>query len=263
MRSALIIFAKVPVPGEVKTRLTPDIKAREAADLYGAFLRDLLARFARLGVDTRLYLAPAAAAPPLDPAPRTKDLPDDLGPRTKDLPLDPALRTTDLPDNLVPDGVTVHAQRGRDLGERLARAFFEAFGAGYDRVVITGSDHPTLPNEFVEHAFDSLAHPKSVVLGPADDGGYYLIGMNDYFPELFRQMVYSRADVLRQTLARLPSAEIHVTILPPWYDIDTIGDLCRLAAELDTEPEVHSCTRQVMARLSERYPWIRQGVDEG
>ncbi len=234
MSSALIVFAKVPEAGRVKTRLTPDLDETEAADLYAAFLRDLLARYAGRGVDTRLYLAP-----------RETDL------------------RTGILKGVVPDAVSMHAQAGRDLGERMARAFLESFAAGYDRLVITGSDHPTLPGPFLDYAFESLSRPKSIVFGPAEDGGFYLLGMNDFYPELFRNMEYSHADVFSETLDRLPESEINVTILPYWYDVDTPEDLPRLAAELEAEPEVNPHTRSVLRRLAERHPWITLNGNAG
>lgn len=223
MKSALIVFAKAPVAGRVKTRLTPEITEAEAADLYEAFLRDLLERFVRLDVHVRVYVAGHPA---------------------------------DLSDDLVPTNVEIFRQEGSGLGERMGRAFIDAFAAGYDRVILTGSDHPTLPSEFIEYAFAALAPRRAVVLGPADDGGYYLLGMNDFLPQLFEGMEYSHADVLTDTLERLPAAEIDVTILPTWYDVDTPRDLRRLAAELAAEGEVHTRTREVLSRLAEHHSWI-------
>ncbi len=225
MSAAVIVFAKVPVAGRVKTRLLPELADDEAADLYTAFLRDTLTQCAGLKADVRLYLAPSEAA---------------------------------LDTSIVPDGVSLHEQAGDDLGKRMAQAFLETFAAGYERVTIIGSDHPTLPRAFLQHAFDSLNDFRSFVIGPAEDGGYYLLGMNDFIPDIFRDMEYSHADVFRQTLETLPPTGIDITILPMWYDVDTPDDIARLAAEPTMKPDQIPHTRRVLTYLSECHPWIRR-----
>jgi len=226
MKTAVIVFAKVPAPGLVKTRLTPPLDKDEAADLYAAFLQDALAQYARLEADVRLYLASSGS---------------------------------DLKKYIIPEGVSLHEQIGGDLGARMARAFVETFAAGYERVVILGTDHPTLPSAFIEFAFESLLSGRAVVIGPADDGGYYLLGMNDLIPELFLKMEYSHGEVFQQTLERIPSKGVDVTILPVWYDIDTPDDVLRLASELTSDSASIRHTRRVLLHLAERHPWL-QGV---
>jgi rSAM/selenodomain-associated transferase 1 len=218
---ALIVFAKAPEPGTVKTRLTGLLTDDEAARLYDAFLRDSLDAYDRLAAAVRLYLTPSSG---------------------------------DLPDGLVPDGVTRHTQRGDGLGERMLNAFVETFLAGFERVVVIGTDHPTLPLAFVERAFDELADPLTTVLGPSDDGGYYLLGMNEVYPQLFQGMAYSHPDVFADTLQRAHSTAASVSILPPWYDVDTPDALRRLAADLEAGGEGARKTREVMAVLREKYP---------
>ena len=218
-RAALLVFAKAPVPGTVKTRLTGLLTEAEAAELYEAFLRDSLDAYRTLSVDVRLYLAGDAEA---------------------------------LPPDLVPDGVTLHAQRGDGLGARMAAAFAETFVAGYGRVAIIGTDHPTLPLAFVARAFDELDAPLHVVIGPSDDGGFYLLGMTDLHPGLLDGMTYSHGAVFEQTLARAQRLAAQTAILPPWYDVDTPEALRRLGADLAAaeggEPAA-PCTRRVLARL--------------
>lgn len=217
---ALIVFAKAPEPGAVKTRLTGLLSDGEAARLYDAFLRDGLDAYARLGVAVRLFLTPSSG---------------------------------DLPDDLVPDGVTLHTQRGDGLGARMLNAFVETFLAGFGRVVIIGTDHPTLPPAFVERAFEELAAPFTTVLGPSDDGGYYLLGMNEVYPQLFQGMAYSHPDVFADTLERAHATPASVSILPLWYDVDTPDALRRLAADLAAEGAGARRTREVMAVLREKY----------
>lgn len=221
MSDALIVFAKVPAPGAVKTRLCPPLTPAGAADLYAAMLADALAQYATLGPAVRLYLAPADAA---------------------------------LPDGLVPPGVTVHAQAGADLGARMLRAFAETFHAGHARAVVVGTDHPTLPDAFVRLAFDHLDAPRTLTLGPSDDGGYYLLGLRDLAPGLFAGMTWSHAGVLAATLDRAAAADLAVTLLPPWYDVDAAADLGRLRADLAADPAVAPRTRAVLARLGGETP---------
>lgn len=223
-RAALLVFARLPVPGEVKTRLLPALSGEEAARLYDAFLRDALDQYRALGADLRLYLAP-----PADP----------------------------IPPDLAPDGVQVLVQHGPDLGARLLRAFVESFAAGYERLVVVGTDHPTLPAAFVEAAFDALAEPLSVCIGPSDDGGYYLLGMNELYPQLFQGMRFSRPDVFDETMARAAQTNAALTVLPPWYDVDTPATLLRLAQELASMPDPPPRTREAVARLADEHAWLR------
>ena len=200
MKDALIVFAKAPVPGEVKTRLTSVLTEKEAARLYAAFLCDALDQYAALEADVRLYWGS-----PLDA----------------------------VPSDLVPTDVQMFEQQGEGLGARMQRAFLETFAAGYERVVIIGTDHPTLPSAFVEEAFRALHEPLSVAIGPSEDGGYYLLGMNEFYPQLFAGMQYSHADVFKETLARAEKTSSALTVLPPWYDVDTPEALRRLRADLE------------------------------
>ncbi len=223
-RSALIVFAKVPEPGRVKTRLSPPLDPAEAADLYGAFLHDALDRYARLGAApdgpaVRLYLGGGDGR---------------------------------VPDGLVPPGVTVHPQRGDGLGERMLRAFVETFAAGHDRAVVVGTDHPTLPPAFFALAFDALDDPLTAVLGPSDDGGYYLLGLNDIVPDLF-DMAYSHPDVFQDTLDRVMEVDLTPVVLPAHYDVDDRAALARLAREWRDGADVGPQTDRMLRTLTERY----------
>ncbi len=198
-RSALLVFAKSPEAGRVKTRLTPPLTPEEAAALADAFLLDALDAYVAPGafdeeVAVRLYLDGHAGA--------------------LDLPV----------------GLSVHAQRGDGLGARMRRAFVETFAAGYERIAVVGTDHPTLPVPFVGLAFEALAEPLTAVLGPSDDGGYYLLGLNELYPSLF-DMAYGHGGVFDETLRRASARARHVTVLPPWYDVDDAASLRRLVAD--------------------------------
>ncbi len=195
--AAVVVLAKRPVPGRVKTRLCPPLAPADAAALADAFLADTLARLAAptprvTGRRVRLYL--------------------------------------DQPDGFVaPDGVTLHRQADGGLGTRMLRAVVESAAAGARRIVVVGTDSPTLPAAFVDLALDALAEPRTVVLGPTPDGGYYLIGVNDIVPSLFA-MDYSHSGVFAETLARAADAGLAPVVLPEVPDVDDGADLDTLVA---------------------------------
>ena len=228
MSAAVVVFAKPPVPGQVKTRLTPPLSPEDAARLYGAFLKDALDRYQGLGVTLRLYLA-------LDESPGSGM---------------PA-RQGDMYAQWV--GENVFRQRGAGLGERMQQAFEETFAAGRRRVILIGTDHPTLPSEWIQEGFSLLGRQGAVVLGPTGDGGFYLIGMNESFPEIFEGMTYSHEAVFEQTAARVASCGASLQTLPQWYDVDTFDDLKRLVADMRRESAGAMRTRAMLQHLSERY----------
>ena len=221
MDSALIVFAKPPVPGSVKTRLASMLSEEEAARLYGAFVRDTLLQYATLGVHVRLYWAGDTAM---------------------------------LPSWLDVGSASVHSQKGRGLGARIRTAFAESFDAGYKRLVIAGTDSPTLPIDYVRDAFTALKMSRSVVLGPCEDGGFYLLGMRSMHEILFRGMRYSQPDVFMQTFARAVSIAARITVLPSWYDVDTPDTLKRLFLDVAKERQRVLHTADVLENLSSRYP---------
>ncbi|MBT8402118.1 MAG: TIGR04282 family arsenosugar biosynthesis glycosyltransferase [Rhodothermia bacterium] len=219
-RTCLIVFAKPPEEGRVKTRLSPTLTPREAADLYRCFLYDSLAQYDRFGRPARLYLSEG-------------DVPNDL------------------PEMAVE--TSIHRQEGDGLGSRMANAFLESFAAGFNASVIIGTDHPTLPDEFLQLAFDALAEPMQVVIGPSEDGGYYLLGMNHFFPVIFQDMEYSHPDVFGQTIERLLGTDAGITVLPAWYDVDTPEELERLQSHLLDDPKAAPRTTRFLEELSTRH----------
>jgi len=207
----LLLFTKPAREGRVKTRLIGDLTAREAALLHAAFLDDLLARLSA----GRFALRLAWAVEPGE----------------------------ELPAGPVP-GVR---QRGADLGERLFVALQEAAvpadGEPAAAVMALGSDHPTLPLALVEGAFAALEGGAPVALGPAEDGGYYLIGLRAEAIDrhLFAAIDWSTERVLAQTLDRCRELGHEPFLLPRAADVDTPADLARLAARLATDD--HGCPR--------------------
>lgn len=186
--AVLGVFAKWPEPGRVKTRLglAADVAARAAE----AFLRDTLGRGSAVAARRVVVFAPADAA--------------------------------DRFAGLVPPGWSCESQADGDLGDRLA-AFFQRHLPTGEAVVAIGSDSPTLPIGYVGQAV-ALLGDADVVLGPACDGGYYLVGVRGELPPLFDGIDWSTASVLAQTVAALSEPRWRVRLLPPWYDVDTPAD---------------------------------------
>lgn len=205
-RRAILIMAKQPIPGASKTRLQPAVSADEAADLARCFLLDAveLCRDAAAGMpdtEVRVAGAPATAGPYFA--------------------------------ELVP-GVGFVAQLGDDLSDRLDHVLTEAIGEGFDQAVAINSDSPTMPAALLLQAFDHLDRPDvDVVLGPAEDGGYYLIGWKRPNDRLVRSVEMSTPTVLADTLAIAAEEGLTVELLTPWYDVDEPVDLERLRADLD------------------------------
>lgn len=220
MNQALIVFAKVPEAGKVKTRLTPPLSPEDAAELYGAFLSDALEGYARLDCDVHVYLGADS-------------------PLRRDYPL--------LAD--------ANIQEGAGLGPRMLHAFSDMFSAGYDRVCIIGTDHPTLPTDYIESAFDELAD-YDVTIGPSLDGGFYLLAMKQIQSGLFANMTYSHPDVFDNTLERAHIGDLDVHILPEWYDVDDASSLTRLEADLQGSNSELRHTRRAMASLVVKYPHV-------
>jgi hypothetical protein len=199
--SAVAIMAKAPRPGEVKTRLSPPLSAGDAAELYRCFLLDKIEQ-----VRTLTTARPAIAYTP----------PDGRG----------------FFEGVAPDFLLV-PQRGQDLGARLANSLEHLFTLGHTAVFAIDSDTPTLPTAFLERALDLIATPGiDLVLGPSEDGGYYLIGLRALCRELFEDMPWSTAQVVPETFRRAEGKGLKVAALPPWFDIDTPKDLAHLEASL-------------------------------
>ena len=205
MKTCVIVFAKNPVPNQVKTRLVPTLSPEQAAALYTAFLTDWCETLGKLpGVDLIIAYTPAEAQ---------LDLQALLG-----------------------DGVIYIPQIGNGLGERLTSATQWAAEHGYTKILLVGSDSPTLPISYISQAL-TLLDSRDITIGPSTDGGYYLIGFSAVnvamtVPSVFEDIVWSTASVFRQTLGRIRSLKAKVGLLPPWYDIDTAEDLAFLYAHI-------------------------------
>jgi hypothetical protein len=201
MPVAVAIMAKAPRLGEVKTRLCPPLSPAEAAALYRCFLLDKIEQVRALK-----EAHPAVAYTP----PEGRAIFEELAP-----------------------GFTLVLQRGADLGTRLANTLAQLLDNGHPAAVAVDSDTPTLPSAFLQQAVDLIMRPgPDVVLGPSDDGGYYLIGVRAVRRELFDGIPWSTPSVLAETLHRAAAAGLTTACLPAWFDVDTPDDLERLRASL-------------------------------
>ena len=191
--NCIIVFAKNPIPNEVKTRLIPFLSAESAASLYRAFLVDWCSALRKIST-AHLVIAYTP--------------PDSL------IPL----------QNLIGGDAIFIPQVGLNLGERLISGARWARNQGYSKYLFVGSDSPTLPVPYVERAFNLLEYC-DVAIGPSVDGGYYLIGFSAQgaslaIPKVFQGITWSTDIVLRQTLEKIKSANARLGLLPPWYDVD-------------------------------------------
>lgn len=197
--SALVIFAKAPVAGQVKTRLCPPLTPDEAATLHGSFVLDTLeqtkAAIGKLKLPLVRYLACA-----------------------------PSSTLVFFKIMKERQGVELIEQVGEDLGARMHQAFETMFVRGYKRVIIVGTDVPSLPLDHYKQAL-SLLDRNDLVLGPAFDGGYYLIGMTKPAPSLFDQIPWSNDRVFALTREKADALGFSTGLIPAWRDIDTIDDL--------------------------------------
>ena len=198
MAACIIVFVKNPVPGQVKTRLTPYLSPEQAASLYQAFLVDWCNTLSSIPTAHRVI----AYTPP-----------EGLS----------ALQA------LIGEDPVYIPQVGASLGERLIAAARWACDQGYAKFLFVGSDSPTLPVQYVEHALD-LLESRDIVIGPSVDGGYYLIGFSKHgaslsIPTVFEEIAWSTEVVFRQTLGKIQKINAQLGLLPPWYDVDTSAGL--------------------------------------
>ncbi|MBI5287339.1 MAG: TIGR04282 family arsenosugar biosynthesis glycosyltransferase [Deltaproteobacteria bacterium] len=227
---ALVVMVKAPIPGEVKTRLIPPLTPEDAVGLYRCFIEDTLLRVSTFTL------------PPTSPhkggrekVSKEEGLPIFVAytPPDKEAIIKEVVSSIPLVngvEGLIP-------QIGEDLGERLFNTFQRLFSMGYKKVAIIGSDSPDIPLEYIEKTFCDLEEGR-IVLGPSEDGGYYLIGMslgtelNSVPKAIFKDIPWGTAQVLEETLKKIKEAHIEVTILPTWYDVDNPHDIKKLQLEI-------------------------------
>jgi len=198
----LIIFARNPEKGKVKSRLAKDIGEDQALGVYHKLLNYTKEITKKLNCDKAVYYSEY-------------------------------VDHNDLWDNMIYDK---HLQQGADLGERMQDAFSRAFAEGKKRVIIIGSDCMELESYMIKEAF-AVLDSNDVVLGPARDGGYYLLGMKSFLPTLFEEKPWSSPDLLMDTILDLKKMNASYYLLKTLNDIDTIDDLHQLSKFQEQKPE--------------------------
>jgi hypothetical protein len=198
-------MAKAPRVGEAKTRLVPPLSAREAAGLSGCFIRDasenIAAAAQHAAIDRYIAYSPPGAEAEFAA--------------------------------LAPTGTGLLASRRGGLGASLCDAAEDLLTAGYGAACLINSDSPTLPTALLVDAARALLRSGDrIVLGPAEDGGYYLIGLKQAHARLFDDIAWSTPLVFEQTLERAREIGLEPVVLPMWYDVDDVESLRRLGAEL-------------------------------
>jgi len=196
--NAVILFARDPILGQVKTRLNSFLDDETILKLYKCFLEDSLAKIQQVGnADCFVGISHE--------------------------------NNSGFFNKLESFGMTLFSQQGKDLGDKMRRAFIDRFMQGYNKVVIIGSDSPSLPVSYIDKALDS---ERDLVLGPSIDGGYYLIAMRGKVFEVFSGVDWGTDKVLYETLQRVKEGSFSFDLLPVWYDVDLPEDLKFLKTHL-------------------------------
>ncbi len=193
--NAVIVFAKYPVQGKVKTRLGLTLSPEFAADFYKLMAEhtfEVCLALPENDYDLHLFYTGDAEEGPIR--------------------------------NWVNGRFHLHLQKGKDLGERMKNSFRILFNDGYQKVIITGTDCPEIDTALIVKSFENLAM-NNIVLGPSNDGGYYLLGMDKFYPYLFDDIKWSSEQVLSETIMKAGRENLSRFILPELIDIDTEEDL--------------------------------------
>lgn len=206
----------------MKTRLAAVVGDHRAAELYHEFIATVIARVGKNADQKTLWFAPSECGAVFS--------------------------------ELAGDDWQVHPQSEGDLGRRMQQMFESELSVQGCQCVLLGTDSPNLPTDYVERAFAALLSAR-LVLGPADDGGYYLIGACGEVPPVFDEMPFSTPRLWDATISRLAEMRwregIDYVVLPPWYDIDTADDLARLRSDLEQPPDVDD---PILRHLYEKLP---------
>ena len=197
--NALILFARDPILGKVKTRLSPFLEEDVILKLYTCFLQDSLYNIRQVeNVDRFVGVAPS--------------------------------NESGFFTGMLGSDIRMFVQEGENLGDKMRGAIQDRFAEGYERVVIIGSDSPSLP---VSYIYRAVGSDKDMVLGPSTDGGYYLIGMRGKVVEVFKDVTWGTETVLQETCEHLVQNGASLELLPVWYDVDTPEDLKFFKTHLD------------------------------
>jgi len=215
----LIIMAKEPKVGRTKTRLCPPLSPVEAARLYEALLRDSIAFASSLeGIDLAIAVTPA--------------------------------ESTGYFERISPPGTLLLPIECVDIGDCLTQVLGKCLTLDYPKVLAFNADGPSVPPQYI-HSAVHLLDKNDVVLGPSEDGGYYLVGIKQLYPQIFTDIAWSTPQVLAQTMDKIEAHGLRTGLLPTWYDVDNGAGLARLQDELEALPIdrlIH--TRQFLEELT-------------
>ena len=208
MRPVVGVMARAP-SCEGKSRLIRQLRTSDGAGLRTALLRDTLAAVAPIHAEKAVLYTPLDGEAEIQ--------------------------------RVTPFDAKFLAQRGATLGERMRNGASDLLALGFGCVVLVGADLPTLPAAYIVNALERLTQPReSLILGPAEDGGYYLIGLTRVHDELFDGIPWGTPDVLHRTLEAAGALRLRVELLPVWYDVDLSSDLKRLwQRTADGDPVAH------------------------
>lgn len=234
---AIGVMAKAPQPGKAKTRLCPPLQPAQAAELSAAFLRDTTENIALAARSVPIHgyvaFAPLGAESWFDG------------------------HVADGTGFILADGSPPMPQNVQGFGRCLLHAVQAMLGAGFTAACVVNSDGPTLPTTFLVEAARALLAPgERIVLGPAEDGGYYLLGMTRPHAHLFADITWSTSRVAAETRARASALGLEVVTLPSWYDVDDAASLSRLISRATDGHAAYPApaTRTCLARLGLHAP---------
>jgi hypothetical protein len=215
---AVIVMLKAPRAGEVKTRLAQILSEADAASLAACFAQDAVASARRIARDVIVAYTPSDGRHILR--------------------------------SILPHDLLWMEQEGAGLGARLGAAVGRAAALGFSPLIVTGTDSPTLPPVLIETAIGALGRDEvDLVLGPTEDGGYYLVGLSRPVPHLFQNIAWSTSLVYQQTVDTAARLGLRIRELPRWYDVDVPADLLRLRDELLAD-------REAQERAQFTYRWL-------
>jgi hypothetical protein len=224
MKRAVIIMAKAPIAGTVKTRLQPHLSAEQCAQLAACFLRDTINKAKRLK-NQRLIIAYSPAA------------------------------EIDYFQQSAGEKTSFVRQKGDDLGEKMFSAFEFAFARKADAAVMIGTDSPTFPADSIEQAFAFLEADSDAVLGKTADGGFYLIGLRKPDARIFEAVRWSSAKTFAQVRENIMNLNWRLRAIAEWYDVDEPPDLERLKNEFLND-------KNARKRAPQTFEWITENINE-
>jgi len=216
MKKVIVIMAKVPIAGTVKTRLQPFLSAEQCAELAKCFLDDTVSK--------------------------VKSLPNEL------IIAYTPIEKRDVLLAILPNEQVFIEQKGVNLGDKMFHVFEFALSQNSDAVVMIGTDSPTFPAQFITQGFEMLSETDAV-LGETTDGGFYLIGLRKLKKEIFETVEWSSPKTFEQTAKNVENLNLKLSLLPNWYDVDTPDDLKRLKKDLSKNPNIAPKTFRFLESL--------------